>query len=216
MERGAVPGGQQEHPVVPPDEEVIMDRDTREIPDDAYGRVTNPERFEPLHCWASEKLLQLHTDYHVAWEEDTTNAGLRSRPTVRPTVWLTPSNGNGAPVTVAFHDFPGLAVRFGHWAVEHFPDCGCDGCAETAIEEWWKLNELLTAVVTGRFQETVVIPQRGDAQHKSHFRSSALGASRGSGVPRDEAWRVMGRRRRVFEWQPWQRRRSDTEETANG
>ena len=38
-------------------------------PDDAYSRVTEPERFRPLHDWALEALARLQTDYDVIRDE---------------------------------------------------------------------------------------------------------------------------------------------------
>ena len=37
--------------------------------DDAYGRVTEPERFRPLHDWALETVARLQTHYAVTRDE---------------------------------------------------------------------------------------------------------------------------------------------------
>ena len=40
-------------------------------PDEAYSRVTEPERFKPLHDWALEAVERLQTEYEVILEEGT-------------------------------------------------------------------------------------------------------------------------------------------------
>ncbi len=38
-------------------------------PDDAYSRITEPERFGPLHGWALEAVARLQTEYVVTLDE---------------------------------------------------------------------------------------------------------------------------------------------------
>ena len=42
-------------------------------PDDAYSRVTEPERFAPLHGWALEAVARLQTEYEVTLDEGGDN-----------------------------------------------------------------------------------------------------------------------------------------------
>ena len=103
-------------------------------PEEAYGRVTDPERFAPLHDAALEMIGRLEADFDVQRvegygldEELESKRGL-----ARPSVRLSPADPEAAPITVVFTDFPGLFVRFGRWKEELFPVCGCDACDETA------------------------------------------------------------------------------------
>jgi hypothetical protein len=94
-------------------------------PPEAYGRVTNPERFRPLHRYAVALLDRLRTDYAV----DVTAAfvfpyGMQPFTPARPPVTLTPKDPGAAPVAVAFTTFPSVVVRCGRWLVESFPACG--------------------------------------------------------------------------------------------
>ena len=83
-------------------------------PDDAYSRVTEPERFAPLHGWALEAVARLQTEYEVTLDEDgVTDADLERSPLSRPLMKLTPIQDSSPPITIAFTDFPGLGVRMG-------------------------------------------------------------------------------------------------------
>ena len=182
-------------------------------PDDAYSRVTEPERFRPLHDWALEAVARLQTNYEVTRDEgEGLDTGLERSPLSRPTIKLTPLQDSCAPITIAFTDFPGLAVRFGRWATEPFPSCGCDACDEMPEQEFELFTELLSDVVAGRFHESLHLQRRGDG-----WRSMELGSGtdhRRSGktrVPRDEAAQNLnGEAEIVLEWRPWQPKPNDT------
>ena len=91
-------------------------------PDDAYERVTEPERFTPLHDWTLEAVGRLQAEYDVALEEGKgVDAELERSSLARPTLKLTPRQESCAPITIAFTDFPGLAVRVGRWVTDYFP-----------------------------------------------------------------------------------------------
>ena len=126
-------------------------------PKEAYSRVTNLERFLPLHDAVLEMLAALEQRFDVERVEGyDLDEELQFRELVRPTVTLRPTDPEAAPMTVAFTDFPGLSVRFGRWYIEPFPSCGCDACAEDAEGETERLTELVDCVTTGGFREAVV------------------------------------------------------------
>ncbi len=141
-----------------------MSRDTwgREgPPDEAYSRVTNPERFLPLHEAALRLIDRLRADFYVEMTEgyDLSVLGISEDGLARPSITLIPDNADCAPIAVAFTDFPGVGVRLGKWKEEPFPDCGCDACDEDADDEITYMTEMFESVVSGGFLEAIRIPR---------------------------------------------------------
>ena len=131
-----------------------------EPPEEAYGRVTNPERFRPLHDAMLEMLDALEARFDV---ERVEGYGLdkelesRSRdPATRPGIVLKPVDPEAASITVIFTGFPGLSLRFGRWYTDLFPGCGCDACDESADGEIERVTELIDSVTSDGFREAVV------------------------------------------------------------
>lgn len=126
-------------------------------PEEAYSRVTNPERFMPLHDAALEMLSTLEQRFDVQRAEGYgVDEELEFRGVRRPTIVLRPNDPEAASLAVAFTDFPGLNVRFGRWSTEPFPGCGCDACAEDAEGETERLIEMVDVLTAGGFREAVV------------------------------------------------------------
>ena len=174
-------------------------------PDDAYSRVTEPERFRPLHDWALEALARLQTDYDVIRDESRgIDIELEGAPLSRPTSKVTPLEGSCAPITIAFTDSPGLSVRFGRWAHEWFPSCSCDACDEMPDKEFERFKQMLGDVVAGRFRESLILQPGGDGWRRTEFWSVHHRRARGTPVPRDEASKILnGEVEIVLEWMPW-------------
>jgi hypothetical protein len=176
-------------------------------PPEAYSRVTNPERFRPLHGVALTLLEQLHASFNV---ERVEGYGLDNELEVgdlaRPGVRLTPNDSNAAPLTITFTTFPGLKVRVGRWCTDGFPSCGCDACDETADTEAGRLEEIIDAVVAGRFREAILLPPSGDGWQVWEFRSPRR-FSGGSLVARERARAMLTESERFsIDWAPWTRR----------
>ena len=180
-------------------------------PDEAYSRVTNPERFEPLHSAIMEMIATMEQTFDVHRAE---GYGLdeeleQKRALARPSVRLTPADSNAAPITVAFTDFPGLFVRFGRWFTEPFPSCGCDACDESAPVEIERLTELVDIVTAGGFREAVKCPKgplAGDGWLESEFRSPETRRSHKSRINRPRALQMSeGTRHLKLNWHPWPR-----------
>ena len=185
--------------------------------DAAYSRVTNAERFLPLHAAMLEIIGQLENDFEV---ERTEGHGLdeeleRGLDIARPDVKLIPADPDAAPIVVVFTAFPGLHVRFGRWYMEPFPDCGCDACDESAEGGIERLNDMLDDVTAGRFREAIEIPPvsfMGSGWMETKFwspderRSSTRSRSR-SRIDRFRAREMSGGCRRLdMNWKPWPRR----------
>ena len=132
-------------------------------PPEAYSRVTNPERFRPLHDVALELLGRLEATFNV---ERLEGYGLdqeqeKRSDLARSSVKLIPRNPDAAPMVVVFTAFPGLLVRLGQWREEAFPSCGCDACDETADDEATRLAKMVDNVTAGRFREAIGLPLIG-------------------------------------------------------
>ncbi len=182
-------------------------------PPEAYSRVTNPERFGPLHPVAVKLLHRLEEDFDVERVEGygldpELENRLESTDLARPCVRLVPRDPNSAPIVIVFTAFPGLLVRFGRWFTTAFPECGCDACDETAEEEVSRLEELLEDVIGGRFREAIRLPLFGDASQEWELWSPR--GQRSSGwlqVDRGRARELLaGGNRLSVEWKPWPRR----------
>ena len=185
-------------------------------PEEAYSRVTDAERFAPLHDAANEMIARLEADYDVERAEgwgldDELAKGLTC---ARPTVKLSPADPDAAPITVVFSDFPGLHVRFGRWRTDLFPVCGCDACDESPDDLVQQLTMMVESVTSGEFQEVV---ERSaalltlDGWLETEFRGPAWEGSREYIDDSSRLRRMLGGRRRLAsDWKPWPRRRAAT------
>ena len=122
--------------------------------DDAYGRVTNPERFGAVVDAARALIEHLASTYEV--EVTRARGGFR----VGFTQWGDPESETihlipamGAPLSFVVTAFPGVYIRFGEWEAQGFPACGCDACGEPPENVVEHMDELVGAVVGGRFKE---------------------------------------------------------------
>jgi uncharacterized protein DUF6226 len=174
-------------------------------PPEAYSRVTNGARFEPLHHLALARLERLQERFEVERIEGYgLDHGLQQQlDLTRPSVSLVPADSDAAPIVVAFTTFPSVVLRCGFMAVLQFPECGCDACDETAEGEEQQLLAVTDDVVEGRFRESIRIPLFGDAVHEWELRSST---HRLGGVDRFARWRarmLANGRKRTWEWAAW-------------
>ena len=162
---------------------------------DAYGRVTDPERYQVVADAADTLIGELVDRFDVektygTSEEDFPEWTEAAVVTVR----LTPSAG--APLVFMITDFPGVAVRFGLWTREAFPFCGCDACDEQPAEVIERMRELVEAVVEGRFAEDLT-----KRRARSTFSGSWGSSSRERRLRRGE-WRTYGQLG-THRWPPW-------------
>ena len=179
-------------------------------PEEAYSRVTDAERFRPLHGAMREIIGRLENDFEVERED---GYGLdeeleRGLELAGPSVRLSPRNAGAAPIGVVFTKFPGLHLRFGRWYKEPFPSCGCDACDESAEGEIERLTEMVEDVTAGRFREALrrpLISFWGSAWRETKFWSpDGRRSTRTSRVDRASADRMTGGRRRLeLDWEPW-------------
>jgi Family of unknown function (DUF6226) len=180
---------------------------------EAYGRVTNPERFAFLHAFAAELLDYLDREFDV---ERMERYGMDSEleqdcVTLRPTVSLVPADRAAASIVVAFSGFPGLRVRCGRWCTVPFPTCGCDACNETAEGEIARLKSLIADVIEGRFSEAIQISAAEDAWLDCEFWSAGGRSHQRLSLDREHGRRLLAQSgRSSYVWRPWSRRKAGT------
>lgn len=181
--------------------------ETEESPDEAYSRVTNPERFRPLHGAALQLLSHLEATYAVnRLEGYQLDDELEKGDLALPTIKLVPQDLDAAPITVVFTAFPGLRIRAGHWYTNAFPPCGCDACGEIVDDEVIRLNEIVNAVTAGRFRETIRLPLLGDAWQESEFWSLNEHSSSQFRIDRSRVHQILSKSERSsFNWKSWPR-----------
>jgi hypothetical protein len=178
---------------------------------DAYTRVTNPERFRPLHDLGLTIAGRLRSGFEVEESHAFELLPERMRPFehARPPVTLTPLDRNSAPLAIAFTPFPSLLVRCGHWHIASFPNCGCDACAATAAEEGRRFEQLVGDVVAGRFTEEVRISFLGAVRLRWWLGDAAAGdGHQGAGMmklPRGQARAMRAGGSRLVRWRAWRR-----------
>ena len=183
----------------------------RGLAPEEYSRVTNPERFRPLHQHALDLLAQLEAAYAVTRSDafDLLPGLMQPFDYARSPVTLAPAAPGAAPVAIAFTTFPSLVVRYGRWHALPLPSCGCDACGEGAADQTERLDDVLGKVVAGRFAEELRIPLFGDAGLHARFGDGTPRwglVETGSTLPRAVARRLAGHGPRRIHWQPWPRR----------
>ena len=123
------------------------------MPDDAaYGRVTNPERYRPLHAVADALVEDLRASYDVAVDDDPDEREWLEKYRITRAVRLSPASG-GAPLLIGWTEFPGVVIRFGRSHTAPFPTCGCDACDEQVDDLRAELLNCTEAVTTGGYVE---------------------------------------------------------------
>lgn len=167
-------------------------------PQDAYSRVTHPERFAPL-IEATEALvahLERFYDVDVEW----TSAGGRTA-TLRP--------ARGAPIRVRCTDFPAVRLQVGLLLDEMLPSCGCDACDEVAETEAETLVETVLGVVAGGYAERLLGPA-GPGATSLRFADGGGSGSGGAAVPEPADRLVEPKEVTALDgaaWPAWPRRR---------
>ena len=119
-------------------------------PDDAYSRVSHPERFRPLVTDAEALVAYLHRFFDVEIEARDGDGGSRI-------TMLVPAAGASVEVTCK-EDV--VSIRAGQLYWESFPSCGCDACDSTAEGEADGLEDALLAIAGGGLRERYPVDGR--------------------------------------------------------
>jgi hypothetical protein len=157
---------------------------------DAYGRVTNPERYAPLHQFAQSALDDLVARFDAAAEPS--EGPLRLDRLVR----VCPRDGGGGCLAFELTSFPGVRLHVGRWHTYHFPRCGCDACDEQLADVENEMTALMDAFVGGRFTEYL------DGGRLGQSWSSSTGSSNGwSELPASDPRRSQPAE--YIDWPAW-------------
>jgi len=122
--------------------------------DDAYSRVSDPQRYAGLQPRAHLLVERLASIFDVEQGDADpvlTDLDVASTEVVR----LVPRDPSAAPLSIGWTTFPGLIVHAGLGWVRPFPQCGCDACDEDAGEVFLELERLVYAITRGRFRESL-------------------------------------------------------------
>lgn len=182
-------------------------------PEDTYSVENDLDRFAPLHDVAEALVAHLVVTYDVAVVDDPAVGTDLLRPLenedVVRAVRLTPPSTTAAGLTVVLTSYPSVVVHAGLLHDVPFPTCACDACDETWQNQADDLEELVLAVVAGRFGEWVTGGPRPWISHAIADESGRV-VSSGGGV----AGSIPTHRRRAARevlralggpWEPWQR-----------
>ena len=172
-------------------------------PDEAYSRVTQPERFAPLHALALKRVAELATGFEVVVREGFgIDPALERVGAARPTISLTPVNPAEAPLTLAFTAFPGLGARFGQWLTAAFPGCGCDACDESFEDEAERFTWHVDQLINGHFREWIHV-KFGGRFYSAHEFWSPERRSAGETLIHEVTPEIRASRSVARAWAPW-------------
>ncbi|MDP9392893.1 MAG: DUF6226 family protein [Actinomycetota bacterium] len=190
-----------------------------EPPEEAYSRLTSPERFGVLVDAAAALVAQLLDRFDVRREAaDARDAGCAGVDVVRADR-LVPADPRAAPLVVEVSAFPGVALRAGYWFKSGYPRCGFDACDDDPDELVAQLRDDVAAVVGGFTEELERTPVRRVSGRLPFPAEEAIAVQRQwlggrlaeSGVLAEDELDQLLRRgpEGVHRWQPWPRRPVD-------
>lgn len=132
-------------------------------PEDAYSRLSNLERFAPLHDVALALVEWLRSTFDVDVEQSPSAAAdllLQPRDLVQA-IRIVPRDQAAAPLTFVLSRFPGVFLHAGWLHDFHFPMCGCDACDDNVTDLIDQLEWTVRTVVSGGYSESFA-PGSGD------------------------------------------------------
>jgi hypothetical protein len=119
-------------------------------PDDAYSRVSHPERFAPVTGVVDALVDHLETWYDVDVDRRSEESGAR--------VWhLRPTTGAMVTLTGTAES---VGIEAGALTREYAPSCTCDACDETAESVADQIEDTLLAIAAGGLREVYPVGQR--------------------------------------------------------
>jgi hypothetical protein len=119
-------------------------------PDDAYSRVSHPERFAPVLSVVDALVDHLERWYLVSVDRRADEAGAR-------VVHLRPTTGAAITITATAES---VSIEAGALFRDMVPGCTCDACDETAETVADQLEETLLTIAAGGLREVFPVGQR--------------------------------------------------------
>ena len=128
--------------------------DSEGPPQEAYSRVTDAERYRPLHDFALALADDLEAEFDVERDDEPPVAAWLSEGLgVVRAIRLRPRADDAAPIVIGLTSFPGLVIGCGEFTRLTLPFCGCDACDEHVADSVDSAREHIDAVVSGGFAE---------------------------------------------------------------
>lgn len=173
-------------------------------PEDAYGRVTNPERFAPLIPAAEDLIVDLERRFIVTVSRGSAPPTKSQTVATLEQVKIVPAHADQATLALTLTSFPGLYLRAGAWTEVALPHCGCDACAETAEQLREELIECAEATAAGHLRERIT--GRFDPVFEHAWEGDGWGRSDKSWISASEAAQLRAQPVQPpvdGRWRPW-------------
>lgn len=124
-------------------------------PEDSYSRLSNLERFAPLHTVAEALISWIESTFDVETVEGREVAAdlLHPKGEVTRAVRLTPRKPHCAALTFVMTSEPGMFLHAGALHDFYFPVCSCDACDEDLEGLAEELEWTTRMVVAGQYSE---------------------------------------------------------------
>ena len=124
-------------------------------PEEAYSRLSNLERFLPLHSVAQSLGEWLEATFEVTVERDPAVAAdlLHAPADVVGALRLIPHDASAAPLTFVLTSLNGVYLHAGLLHDFQFPVCCCDACDEDVFVLADELEWTVRTVVAGGYSE---------------------------------------------------------------
>ena len=173
-------------------------------PAEAYGRVTNPERFAALIPAAQKLITDLGRRFDVTVTRVPVPASTSRTVELVTSTRITPVRADQAPLTITVTTFPGLYLDAGAGQHIALPNCGCDACGEDAENALRELAEYADALTAGGLCERITSGRRPVLE--GSWKGDGWGRSGRSALSTSQAADL--RRMTVApppsgQWQPW-------------
>ncbi|WP_213816868.1 DUF6226 family protein [Glaciihabitans sp. dw_435] len=174
-----------------------------DAPEEAYSRVSNPQRFAPLHSVALALISWLVETFDVTVDDrpETAEDVFGSPEQVARSVQITPREPTAAPITFVLSTFPGVFLHAGALNDFQFPDCGCDACDEDLEYLAEELEWTVRTIVGGGYSEKIGF------WVEFKLEEPEVGMRSGQGRARDLPDGRMKTARRMLPpcglWKPW-------------
>lgn len=187
-------------------------------PEDAYSKVSNLQRFAPLHTVADSLIEWLQNTFDVHTEESSAVADdfLHSPSDIIRAVGVSPRDPAAAPLTFVLTEFPGVFLHAGALHDFYFPACGCDACDDNVAGLADKLEWTVHAIVAGRYFERFV---RGNDWMESRLEGQegnmSSGQIRVSELPQEKVTLAREVLPATGKWSAWEEPRTVDADRVN-